>query len=61
MSWIRDTAQGHLYGEADVPEAPVALVLGTKVDADGTPSPVLAARLEIARRLFDAGCGGRRW
>ncbi|WFE99879.1 ElyC/SanA/YdcF family protein [Micromonospora sp. WMMD964] len=55
VRWVRDTADGHLYREADVPTAPVALVLGTKVDADGTPSPVLAARLEIARRLFDAG------
>ncbi|MEU7848885.1 ElyC/SanA/YdcF family protein [Micromonospora parva] len=55
VTWIRDIADGHLYGEAEVPDAPVALVLGTKVDADGTPSPVLAARLEIARRLFDAG------
>ncbi|MGI5520205.1 SanA/YdcF family protein [Micromonospora sp. CA-259024] len=55
VTWIRDTADGHLYGETDVPDAPVALVLGTKVDADGTPSDVLAARLEIARRLFDAG------
>ncbi|MDG9674518.1 ElyC/SanA/YdcF family protein [Micromonospora sp. DH14] len=55
VTWIRDIADGHLYAEAEVPDAPVALVLGTKVDADGTPSPVLAARLEIARRLFDAG------
>ncbi|MEV4118885.1 ElyC/SanA/YdcF family protein [Micromonospora sp. NPDC049645] len=55
VRWIRDTANGHLYGEAEVPDAPVALVLGTKVDADGTPSPILAARLEIARRLFVAG------
>ena len=39
VTWIRDTAEGHLYGEAEVPDAPVALVLGTKVDADGTPSP----------------------
>ncbi|MFF0316917.1 vancomycin high temperature exclusion protein [Micromonospora sp. NPDC005252] len=55
VSWVRGESEGHLYSEADVPAAPVALVLGTKVDADGTPSPVLAARLEIARRLLDAG------
>ncbi|MGC5310613.1 SanA/YdcF family protein [Micromonospora zamorensis] len=53
--WIRDAADGHIYSEATVPDAPVALVLGTKVDTDGSPSPFLAARLEIARRLFDAG------
>lgn len=53
--WIRAAADEHIYSEAVVPEAPVALVLGTKVDADGSPSPFLAARLEIARRLFVAG------
>ncbi|MGQ5264677.1 SanA/YdcF family protein [Micromonospora sp. ZYX-F-536] len=55
VTWVRGAADGHLYSEADVPEAPVALVLGTRVDADGTPSPFLAARLEIARRLFVGG------
>ncbi|MFJ6194841.1 vancomycin high temperature exclusion protein [Micromonospora sp. NPDC092111] len=55
VAWIRGGADGHLYREAGVPDAPVALVLGTKVNADGSPSPVLAARLEIARRLFDGG------
>ncbi|MET8118279.1 ElyC/SanA/YdcF family protein [Micromonospora sp. NPDC005189] len=55
VSWVRGAADGHLYSEADVPNAPVALVLGTKVNADGSPSPFLAARLEIARRLFVAG------
>lgn len=54
-AWIRGGADGHLFTEADVPDAPVALVLGTRVGPDGTPSPFLAARLEIARRLFDAG------
>ncbi|PYC63496.1 hypothetical protein C7C45_31605 [Micromonospora arborensis] len=55
VRWIRDAADGHIYSEAAVPDAPVALVLGTKVDTDGTPSPFLAARLEIARRLFVSG------
>ncbi|PWR07380.1 hypothetical protein DKT68_19320 [Micromonospora acroterricola] len=53
--WVRGDADGHIYSEAGVPDAPVALVLGTRVDADGTPSPFLAARLEVARRLFDGG------
>lgn len=53
--WVRVGAEGHLFAEADVPEAPVALVLGTKVEADGTPSPFLAGRLEIAQRLYAAG------
>jgi vancomycin permeability regulator SanA len=33
----------------------VALVLGAAVFPDGTPSPFLAARLDLARRLFLAG------
>jgi vancomycin permeability regulator SanA len=48
-------AHGHVYSEAAVPPAPVALVLGAQVYDDGTPSAFLAARLDIARRLLDAG------
>ncbi|MCX4391322.1 YdcF family protein [Micromonospora peucetia] len=55
VQWIRSGAQGHIFAEQDVPEAPVALVLGTKVHPDGTPSPFLTARLEIAQRLLAAG------
>jgi vancomycin permeability regulator SanA len=53
--WTRVAAKGHVYSEADVPAAPVALVLGAEVYADGSPSPFLAARLDIARRLLEAG------
>jgi len=53
--WVRAAASGHVYAEADVPPAPVALVLGAQVEADGTPSVFLTARLELARRLFAAG------
>ena len=53
--WTRGEAHGHVYSEADVPAAPVALVLGAEVYPDGTPSPFLAARLDIAKRLLDAG------
>ena len=53
--WVRAGAAGHVYAEQDVPAAPVALVLGAKVDPGGAPSPFLAARLEIARRLLVAG------
>jgi vancomycin permeability regulator SanA len=55
VAWIRDGADGHIFAEAEVPDEPVALVLGTKVEADGRPSPFLTARLETARRLFTAG------
>jgi vancomycin permeability regulator SanA len=53
--WVRSQSDGHVYSERDVPPAPVALVLGAQVDPDGTPSPFLAARLEVARRLYLAG------
>lgn len=53
--WVRGAANGHIYAEQAVPAAPVALVLGAKVDPGGEPSPFLAARLELARRLYVAG------
>jgi vancomycin permeability regulator SanA len=53
--WVRGAAAGHTYTEASVPAAPVALVLGAQVYPDGTPSPFLTARLDIARRLLADG------
>jgi vancomycin permeability regulator SanA len=53
--WVRSGARGHIFTEQAVPAAPVALVLGAQVDPDGTPSPFLAARLDLARRLLAAG------
>lgn len=55
VAWVRATAAGHLFSETAVPAAPVALVLGARVDPDGTPSPFLAARLDLAHRLYRAG------
>lgn len=55
VGFVRATAAGHLYREDDVPAAPVALVLGAKVYPDGTPSAFLAARLDVAKRLFETG------
>ena len=55
IGWVRSSADGHLYSADDVPPAPVALVLGAQVYPDGTPSPFLAARLDLAKRLLDAG------
>lgn len=55
VSIVRATAAGHIYTETDIPAAPVALVLGAKVFPDGTPSPFLTARLDLAKRLYDAG------
>lgn len=53
--WVRSEADGHLHTAESVPPAPVALVLGALVYADGTPSPFLAARLDLARRLYETG------
>ena len=55
VRFVRSEAAGHLYSEADVPARPVGLVLGAQVKPDGTPSGFLAARLDLARRLYDAG------
>ena len=55
IGYVRLTAAGHLYSADEVPAAPVALVLGAKVFPDGTPSPFLAARLDLAHRLYAAG------
>jgi vancomycin permeability regulator SanA len=52
VGYVRLTAAGHLYSEAEVPPRPVALVLGAMVFPDGTPSPFLAARLDLAHRLY---------
>jgi vancomycin permeability regulator SanA len=53
--WIRESSSAHIYSAADVPAAPVALVLGAQVDPPGEPSAFLAARLDIARDLYQAG------
>jgi vancomycin permeability regulator SanA len=53
--WVRGVAAGQVYDESTVPAAPVALVLGAQVYPDGTPSAYLAARLDLAKRLLDAG------
>lgn len=55
VGFVRWTASGHLYTEQDVSAALVALVLGARVYPDGTPSPFLAARLDLAQRLYLAG------
>ncbi|WP_375429959.1 vancomycin high temperature exclusion protein [uncultured Friedmanniella sp.] len=55
VAFVRARSAGHCYSETDVPSAPVALVLGAQVQPDGTPSPYLAARLELGRRLLESG------
>lgn len=55
VGYVRVRAAGHRYDEDGVPAAPVALVLGAQVYPDGTPSSFLAARLDLARRLYASG------
>ena len=44
---VRAELLGHLFaGPADAPNAPVTLVLGAEVYADGRPSPALQSRLD---------------
>ncbi len=53
--FVRTTARSHIFAVSDVPPAPIALVLGAQVYPDGQPSPFLAARLDLAKRLFELG------
>lgn len=53
--WVTLAARGRLHTPDDVPHQRVALVLGAGVLADGTPSPFLAARLDLARELLADG------
>lgn len=55
VAFVRLRSAGHLHPEAAAPSLPVALVLGAQVYPDGTPSPFLAARLDLAHRLWRAG------
>jgi vancomycin permeability regulator SanA len=55
VGFVRWRAAGHLHAEAAAPPAPVALVLGAQVHPTGVPSSFLAARLDLARRLLEAG------
>ena len=55
VGFVRAKSAGHLYSAEAVPPAPVALVLGAQVYPNGRPSAFLAARLDLARRLFEAG------
>jgi vancomycin permeability regulator SanA len=54
VTWVHIDADRHIYSAADVPPAPVALVLGTLVQ-DGQPSDFLRARLQLAATLYDTG------
>ena len=53
---VSAAAAGRIYTRAEeVPPAPVALVFGALVQPDGTPSPVVHARVRAAVELYRAG------
>jgi len=53
---VRVTLFGHLYADAaSAPSAPVTIVLGAEVYADGRPSPALQSRLDVAIELLEHG------
>lgn len=54
--WVHILASGRIHSEIrDIPEAPVALVLGAGVRSDGEPSLLLRDRLNSAIQLYEAG------
>ncbi|HWH01765.1 MAG TPA: ElyC/SanA/YdcF family protein [Pilimelia sp.] len=53
--WVRLGAHDRVFDAASVPPAAVGIVLGAQVNADGSPSAFLAARLALAKRLYDTG------
>jgi vancomycin permeability regulator SanA len=55
IGFVRVSAAAYLHTAESVPAAPVALVLGARVFPSGTPSPFLAARLDLAHQLYREG------
>jgi vancomycin permeability regulator SanA len=53
---VRLELRSHLFADAtSAPSAPVALILGAEVYADGRPSPALANRLDVGIELLRLG------
>ncbi|MFF2556847.1 vancomycin high temperature exclusion protein [Nocardia sp. NPDC058058] len=55
IAWIRLTTRNLQYDVATAPPADIAIVFGAQVYRTGKPSPYLAARLDLGRRLLAAG------
>jgi vancomycin permeability regulator SanA len=53
--WIRFATAGKIHTADDAPKAPVAIVLGAGLNADGTPKPYLLVRLEDTLRMYQDG------
>ncbi|MBT8224707.1 MAG: DUF218 domain-containing protein [Dactylosporangium sp.] len=56
VAWVRQASGNHRFTSVqDVPDTPVALVLGNRVYPGGGVSRILRGRLDTARRLYTAG------
>ncbi len=55
VAWVRAPARHRILDEQRLPSVPVALVLGAQVLPSGWPSAFLRGRLDLAKRLLDAG------
>jgi vancomycin permeability regulator SanA len=55
VAWIQIYAYGYEYSVASVPPAPVAIVFGAGLYADGQPSAFLTGRLALGKTLYDTG------
>ncbi|MFI2753885.1 vancomycin high temperature exclusion protein [Cellulomonas sp. P22] len=55
VAWVQLSPGSRVHSLEDVPDAPVALVLGAGLRPDGTPSLFLSRRLDIARELYERG------
>ncbi|MFE3983449.1 vancomycin high temperature exclusion protein [Nocardia tengchongensis] len=53
--WIRMAHRQYEYSVESAPAADVAIVLGAEVKPNGKPSEYLKARLELGRKLLEAG------
>lgn len=54
-AYAKLTARPHTFTARSVPATDVALVLGAQIYPDGTPSPYLKGRLDLAQQLFETG------
>lgn len=54
-AWVGLRYRERIVSVSEAPTAPVALVFGAGLSAQGVPSPVLAARLDTALELYRAG------
>lgn len=52
---VAEKSQGRIHTVEEVPESPIAMVLGAAAHPGGRPSAFLAARLDLAVELYELG------